>query len=127
VTYYLVPGYIEPEKLRIYGNPLQPEFSSNRWPFTYPWHSSPEAEESWSTAPKAEDGVPIWVMHSPLLGRLDKTNVVDLSGCAAQAERIAASRSRLCVSAQFYYSWGLERVKWVKEGHGIAKAQILTL
>jgi hypothetical protein len=127
VAYYTVPGSTELHKLSIYGNPLQPEFSLNRWPFTYPSHSTPEAEEAWLTAPTEADSVPIWVMHSPPLDRLDKPHVAGLSGCAVEAQRIEMAKPKLCVFGHFHYSWGVERVKWNKEGRGIANAQILTL
>jgi hypothetical protein len=127
VAYYRVPGSDEPKELRIYGNPLQPEFSSNRWPFTYLADSLSEAEEAWALAPTGADAVPIWVTHSPPLDRLDMANVAGFTGCGVLAQKIAAAKPRLCVFGHFHYSWGVERVKWLKEGHGIAEAQILSL
>ncbi|RDW57606.1 hypothetical protein BP6252_13688 [Coleophoma cylindrospora] len=127
VAYYRVRGSDTLRELNIYGNPLMPEFSPNRWPFTYPPHKSPEADEAWSKAPTAQDTVPIWVTHSPPLDRLDIANVAGFSGCAVLAEKIAAARPSLCVFGHFHYSWGVERVKWCREDSGVLEAQILTL
>ncbi|KAF7343465.1 Metallo-dependent phosphatase-like protein [Mycena venus] len=127
VAYYTAPGSGELKELRVYANPLQPEFSPNRWPLTYPPHPSTEAEEAWSSAPTKEDAVPIWVMHGPPLDRLDKPNMPGLIGCAVQMRKIAAARPGLCVFGHFHFSWGVERVAWNEGRDGIAKVKLLTL
>jgi hypothetical protein len=113
--------------IKIYGNPLQPEFSGNSYPFTYAPHPSPGSLAAWANAPKASDGVQIWAMHSPPMHRLDLTNVKGLTGCVVQAEKIASAKPLLCVFGHFHYSWGVERVQWEEHGDGIARADILTL
>jgi hypothetical protein len=126
IAYYAADNS-EPKPIRVYGNPLQPEFSNNLYPFTYKPHPSPGSLAAWADAPKASDGIQIWAMHSPPRHRLDVTNVRGLTGCIAQAEKIASAKPMLCVFGHFHYSWGVERVRWQDQGNGVAHAKFLTL
>jgi hypothetical protein len=111
-----VVGYIKQagvtREIKIYGNPLQPEFSGNKYPFTYHPFPDSDAESSWKTAPDAKDGVQIWVTHGGPLDRLDKVKGSDMTGCPVQARKVAESKPLLCVYGHFHYSWGVEVVKW---------------
>lgn len=93
-------AYYGPDKkeLKVYGNPMQPEFGAT----------------AWAGAPRRDDGVLIWVTHTPPLGRLDRTKVEGLSGCRALARNIEEARPRLCVFGHFHYGWGAERVVWAE-------------
>jgi Calcineurin-like phosphoesterase len=124
-----VIGYVEEngkkKAIKAYGNPLQPEFSGNKYPFTYYPHPHQDAWDSWTTAPGADDEVQIWVMHGPPFERLDNANVPGLVGCPIQAQRIAEAKPLLVVFGHFHFSWGVERVRWTADGSEIA--EILTL
>jgi hypothetical protein len=119
--------------IQVYGNPSQPDFEYDNWvgtrgqaSFNYPPYPSPNSIEAWSKAPSRPDGIPIWVMHGPPLGRLDASSVRGLKGCAAQLHKIAEARPKLCVFGHFHFSHGVERVKWTENG-GISKAEILVM
>jgi hypothetical protein len=119
--------------IRVYGNPMQPEYSYSTWvgtrgqgSFNYPPQPSPEATQAWSNAPSRSDEIPIWVMHGPPLGRLDLSRATWLIGCAVQAEKVEAARPMLCVFGHLHYSHGVERVQWNEDG-GVSKAEILVM
>lgn len=113
------------QPIRIYGNPMQPEFLGKPYAFIYPPAPSPEASAAWVSAPGSDDPVDIWVMHSPPKGRLDAINVPGLVGCAEQVEKIAKARPLLCVFGHYHYSWGMERVRWIGERSQDVEVQCL--
>ena len=117
----------ETRPIKDYGNPLQPEFSGNTYPFSYKPHPDPGSLAAWASAPRASEGVQIWAMHGPPRHRLDVTNVPRLTGCVAQAEKIASAKPVLCVFGHFHYSWGVERVSWQGQGDAVARAEFMTL
>jgi len=123
-----VIGHIEQNgqtrEIKVYGNPLQPEFSGNRYPFTFHPHPDPAAEGAWETAPGADDGVQIWVTHGPPRHRLDNANVPGFIGCPVQARKVAESKPLLCVFGHFHYNWGVERVRW--NGEEFGETEVLT-
>lgn len=114
------------QSLKIYGNPVQPEFSSGRYPFTYPPHPSQEAEEAWESAPEMADAIPIWVMHGPPLKILDDADVDGFKGCAVQARKIAEAKPMLCVFGHFHYSHGVEIVRWNEQADNIGETEVLS-
>jgi len=113
--------------LRIYANPCQPEFLGKPYAFIYPPAPSDGATAAWTSAPTSsfpgqgsdDDEIPIFLTHSPPLGRLDIVPVpgapVTLTGCSVLLSKIAAARPRLCVFGHYHYSWGVERLRW-KDG-----------
>lgn len=111
--------------LRIYGNPMQPEFLGMPYAFIYPPAPSEAATAAWAAAPKLGDGVDIWLMHSPPLGRLDRVTVPGLTGCAVQAEKISQARPLLCVFGHYHYSWGVERVTWEGDSDAVEHVEHL--
>lgn len=114
--------------VRVYGNPKQPDFLNMSYAFTYPPYPSPESVAAWSRAPARQEGVNLWIMHSPPVDRLDAINVPGgLIGCVAQYERIAAARPLLCVFGHYHFSWGVERVRWEEDNNRVAGANLLTL
>ncbi|ORY01422.1 Metallo-dependent phosphatase-like protein [Clohesyomyces aquaticus] len=115
--------------VRVYGNPKQPDFLNMPYAFTYPPYPSPESVAAWAQAPNRQDGINIWVMHSPPINRLDAINVPGgLTGCIAQYKRIAAARPLLCVFGHYHFSWGAERVRWKNDhDHEVSTTDILTL
>jgi hypothetical protein len=117
----------EQKPIRIYGNPLVPEFSDNSYPFTYHAHPSEEASAAWEDSPSASDGVQIWLTHGPPRHRLDDANVDGFIGCDIQARKIAAAKPPLCVFGHYHYSWGVERISWDEQSDAVVKADVLTL
>ena len=113
-------------QLKVYGNPLQPEFEGKRLPFTYLPAPDAEAEQAWSSAPEAADDIPIWVMHGPPLGRLDDSSDPGSIGCRVQAKKIAEAKPLLCVFGHYHYSWGGETTRW-DNGTGAATTETLAL
>jgi hypothetical protein len=124
---YCAVGNSEPNPIKIYGNPLQPLFFGPIYPFGYKAHPDPASLAAWAGAPKVSDGVQIWAMHGPPRHRLDLTNVPGLTGCVAQAEKIAIAKPMLCVFGHFHYSWGVERVKWEGEDDEVAHVDLMTV
>ncbi|KAK6496959.1 hypothetical protein TWF481_001939 [Arthrobotrys musiformis] len=118
-------------ELRVYGNPCQPEFIGKPYAFIYRPYPSDTSTKAWETAPTKEDAAHIWVMHSPPLNRLDSINqkykYLGLTGCAVQANKIAAAKPLLCVFGHYHFSRGVERVKWEENGDGIEKSEILSM
>ncbi|KAI8828864.1 Metallo-dependent phosphatase-like protein [Chytriomyces cf. hyalinus JEL632] len=108
--YHTAEGQLK--ELKVYANPLQPEFSPNRWPLSYPPYPAPEATDAWATAPGAIDDVQIWVTHGPPLGHLDNPNRAGLTGCAVLTEKLKQARPLLSVFGHFHYSWGVEQFDW---------------
>jgi len=118
----------EQQPLKVYGNPVQPEFYGNTYPFTYHPYPHPQATTNWETAPEFLANVQIWVMHSPPRHRLDLTGTpLGLTGCEIEAQKIAGARPQLAVFGHFHFSWGVERIRWEEGGDGVANAEILTL
>jgi hypothetical protein len=126
VAYY-AEGHSDPKPIRIYGNPLQPEFWGNLYPFCYTPHPDPMSVAAWASAPTATDGVQIWAMHGPPRHRLDLTTIPELTGCVSQAQKIASAKPLLCVFGHFHYSWGVEYVRWQEQGDEVAHAEFMTL
>ena len=132
VAFYRVGSHQENVPIRIYGNPLQPDFNDGRWAFKcafcYKPHPSPESQTSWNSAPGRDDGVNIWVMHGPPKDRLDwaGSNKEPLQGCVAQAQKIAESKPLLCVFGHFHASYGVELVTWKENADEVEDVKVLT-
>lgn len=112
--------------IRVYGNPLRPDFLNSSYAFTYKPYPSEEAVQAWTTAPQKSESFDIWVTHSPPKGRLDKINVPGLIDCEVLAKAIAQARPLLFVFGHYHYSWGIERVSWESDRDEVAKARNLT-
>jgi hypothetical protein len=112
--------------IRIYGNPLQPDFLNSSYAFTYKPYPSEGSVQAWTTAPETSDSFDIWVTHSPPKDRLDAINVPPLTGCEVLAKAIAKARPLLSVFGHYHYSWGLERVTWQLDCNEVADAHELS-
>lgn len=127
--YKATDGIFRPFK--VYGNPSQPEFIGKPYAFTYKPDPSEGATQAWLESPTEADGVHIWVMHSPPLHRLDDINDVykdlGLRGCGVQARRIASAKPLLAIFGHYHFSWGLERVTWLRRGNGPESTRLLTI
>ena len=114
--------------VKVYGNPLVPEFSDNQYPFTYQAAPNPNSERAWATAPPITENVQIWVTHGPPMGRLDDLNTPGFVGCSVLAAKIAETRPLLCVFGHFHYSWGVERVQWSDNAeNAVESAQVMAM
>lgn len=102
-------------QLRVYGNPLQPDFLNTSYAFTYAPDPSDQAAAAWAEAPTHPDAAPVWVTHGPPQGRLDWIPLPPLRGCAEQARCVARARPVLAVFGHYHISHGVELVSW-REG-----------
>ena len=126
VAEYRTSSANETRPIRVYGNPMQPDFLNSSYAFTYKPYPNPSAVEAWITAPSVSGAFDIWAMHSPPRHRLDAINVPGLTGCVEQARAVAKARPLLCVFGHYHYSWGLEKVQWQSTSDDVASARILS-
>ena len=105
--------------MKVYGNPCQPDFLKSKYAFTYLPYPDQSSETPWDEAPKREDGVAIWVCHSPPKGILDAVPVEGLTGCEVMLRKAREGRPAVCVFGHYHSSYGRRLERWGGEGQEV--------
>ena len=92
----------ETRPIRVYGNPMQPNFLNSSYVFTYKPYPDESSVKAWTTAPNTSEAFDIWVMYSPPRHRLDAINVPGLTGCVEHVRVIAKARPLMCVFGNYH-------------------------
>lgn len=113
--------------LRVFGNPMTPDFLHSSYGFIYDAQSPGDAQRAWRNAPLpfhrsrvGVDYVLIHVTHGAPLGHLDYIPIPPLTGDMVQADVVQSTRPLLCVFGHYHISRGHERSQWKAPAEPVA-------
>lgn len=104
---YLNDSFVEIEKLKIWGSPVQPWFYD--WAFNR--QRGEDIRRHWKLIPEALD---ILITHGPVAGILDRVITGQHVGCEDLAERIRQVKPRVHICGHIHEAYGVETHDGIK-------------